>query len=109
MRRLILEEWISLDGFAVDREGTFDFFPASEADRFSDRDQLEFLESVDTILLGRRTYELFVERPRTRRSSPTASTRCRSSSSPTHCVTPHGEPGTRRESCTATPWTRSSG
>ena len=61
MRRLILEEWISLDGFAVDREGTLDFFPASEADRFSDQDQLEFLESVDTIVLGRRTYELFVD------------------------------------------------
>ena len=34
--------------------------PASEADQFSDRDQLEFLESVDTIL-QRRTYELFVD------------------------------------------------
>ena len=61
MRRLILEEWISLDGFAADREGTLDFFPEGEEDRFSDRDQLEFLESVDTILLGRRTYELFVD------------------------------------------------
>ena len=61
MRRLILEEWMSLDGFAVDKDGTLDFFPASEADRFSDRDQLEFLDSVDTILLGRRTYELFVD------------------------------------------------
>lgn len=30
------------------------------ADKFSDRDQLEFLDTVDTILLGRRTYELFV-------------------------------------------------
>jgi dihydrofolate reductase len=61
MRRLILEEWMSLDGYAVDRKGTLDFFPATEADQFSDRDQLEFLDSVDTILLGRRTYELFVD------------------------------------------------
>jgi dihydrofolate reductase len=61
MRRLILEEWLSLDGYAVDREGTLDFFPSSESDQFSDRDQLEFLETVDTILLGRRTYELFVD------------------------------------------------
>ena len=61
MRRLILEEWLSLDGYAVDREGTLDFFPSSESDKFSDRDQLGFLESVDTILLGRRTYELFVD------------------------------------------------
>jgi dihydrofolate reductase len=61
MKRLILEEWVSLDGFAVDREGTLDFFPPTETDRFSDRDQLEFLDTVDTILLGRRTYELFVD------------------------------------------------
>ena len=61
MRRLILEEWLSLDGYAVDTEGTLDFFPPSESDQFSDRDQLGFLESVDTILLGRRTYELFVD------------------------------------------------
>lgn len=59
MRRLILEEWLSLDGFAVDNAGKLDFFPASETDKFSDRDQLAFLDSVDTILLGRRTYELF--------------------------------------------------
>jgi hypothetical protein len=76
MRRLILEEWLSLDGYAVDQEGTLDFFPATEVDQFSDRDQLEFLESVDTILLGRRTYELSwasgQRRPRIRRSSLTA-------------------------------------
>lgn len=61
MRRLILEEWLSLDGFAVDRDGKLDFFPPTETDHFSDRDQLKFLDSVDTILLGRRTYELFVD------------------------------------------------
>jgi len=60
MRRVILEEWLSLDGFAVDRDGTLDFFPASDTDHFSDRDQLAFLDRVDTILLGRKTYELFV-------------------------------------------------
>jgi dihydrofolate reductase len=61
MGRLILEEWLSLDGFAVDKDGKLDFFPATETDHFSDRDQLKFLDSVDTILLGRRTYELFVQ------------------------------------------------
>jgi len=61
MRKLILQEWLSLDGFAVDGDGKLDFFPAAETDHFSDRDQLAFLDSVDTILLGRRTYELFVE------------------------------------------------
>ena len=61
MRRLILEEWLSLDGYAVDGNGSLDFFPSSEANKFSDRDQLAFLDSVDTILLGRKTYELFVD------------------------------------------------
>ena len=61
MGRLILQEWVSLDGFAVDGEGTLDFFPEAESDRYSDRDQLAFLDSVDTILLGRKTYELFVD------------------------------------------------
>jgi hypothetical protein len=61
MKKLILEEWLSLDGFAVDKDGNLDFFPASETDKFSDRDQLEFLNTVDTILLGRKTYELFVD------------------------------------------------
>lgn len=60
MRKLILEEWLSLDGYAVDKSGTLDFFPSTEDNRVSDRDQLEFLEAVDTILLGRKTYELFV-------------------------------------------------
>jgi dihydrofolate reductase len=61
MRRLILQEWVSLDGYAVDGGGSLDVFPASETDRYSDRDQLAFLDSVDTILLGRKTYELFVD------------------------------------------------
>ena len=59
MRRLILEEWVTLDGYAVDKKGKLDFFPPSEKDHYSDRDQLAFLDSVDTILLGRKTYELF--------------------------------------------------
>jgi dihydrofolate reductase len=61
MRKVILQEWVSLDGYAVDSEGSLDFFPPSETDTYSDRDQLSFLDSVDTILLGRKTYELFVD------------------------------------------------
>jgi dihydrofolate reductase len=61
MRKLIVEEWISLDGYAADRNGTTDFFPSREENRYSDEDQLKFLESIDTILLGRKTYEFFAE------------------------------------------------
>lgn len=61
MRKLIIEEWISLDGYAADRKGSTDFFPSTEENRYSDEDQLKFLESIDTILLGRKTYELFAD------------------------------------------------
>jgi len=61
MRKVILEEWVTLDGYAADKYGNLDFFPSSDTDKFSDRDQLEFLDTVDTILLGRKTYELFVD------------------------------------------------
>lgn len=60
MRKLIVEEWLSLDGFAADKARKLDYFPSSESNRYSDEQQLLFLESVDAILLGRVTYELFV-------------------------------------------------
>src|SRR5690348_8302333 len=61
MRKLIVEEWLSLDGFAEDRHGQLDFFPTTEESRYADAQQLKFLDTVDTILLGRKTYELFVD------------------------------------------------
>jgi dihydrofolate reductase len=63
MRKLILEEWISLDGYIEDKNGQLDFFTniTPEQNTYSDNDQLKFLEEIDTILLGRKTYELFVD------------------------------------------------
>lgn len=60
MRKLILEEWLSLDGYAEDKNGKLDFFPATEKNKYSDMDQLKFMDDIDTILLGRFTYNLFV-------------------------------------------------
>jgi dihydrofolate reductase len=62
MRKLILEEWMSLDGYIADKNDGLDFFThlTPEQNTYSDNDQLKFLETVDTILLGRKTYELFV-------------------------------------------------
>ena len=53
---------MSLDGYVTDKDGQLDFFTnlPPEQNKYSDLDQLKFLDSVDTILLGRRTYELFV-------------------------------------------------
>ncbi|MBX2924370.1 MAG: dihydrofolate reductase [Chitinophagaceae bacterium] len=63
MRKLIVEEWVSLDGYVTDREGKLDFFTqlSPEQNTYSDQEQLRFLQTLDTILLGRRTYELFVD------------------------------------------------
>lgn len=63
MRKLIVEEWVSLDGYVTDKNGELDFFTniTPEKNTYSDADQLKFMETVDTILLGRKTYELFVD------------------------------------------------
>ena len=63
MGKLILEEWMSLDGYVADRNGQLDFFTnlTPEQNTYSDQDQLTFLDTIDIILLGRKTYELFVE------------------------------------------------
>ena len=63
MRKLILEEWLSLDGYVSDKNDQLDFFTnlTPEQNKYSDLDQLKFLETIDTILLGRKTYELFVD------------------------------------------------
>ncbi len=61
MRKIILEEWLSLEGYATDKNGQLDFFPSTESNNYSDEDQLKFLDSIDTILLGRVTYNLFAD------------------------------------------------
>jgi dihydrofolate reductase len=60
VRNVIVQEFVSVDGLAADRDGSVDFVPASTAgdQGFGDR-QLRFIDSIDTMLLGRRTYELF--------------------------------------------------
>jgi dihydrofolate reductase len=63
MRKIILQEWISLDGYVADKNGQLDFFTSfdSTANKYFDLDQLKFMDEIDTILLGRKTYELFVD------------------------------------------------
>lgn len=60
MKRVILQEFISVDGLAAGPNDSVDYVPASmQGDkRFGER-HMKFLDSVDTMLLGRITYEMF--------------------------------------------------
>jgi len=60
MRKLILQEFVTLDGCAAGPRGDVDFVPrATKGDQSFGRHQMELLATVDTILLGRVTYQLF--------------------------------------------------
>lgn len=61
MRKLIFQEFISLDGYAADRDNSTKFFEAPEFAEESDEDLLNEMDRFDTILLGANTYKMFVE------------------------------------------------
>ncbi len=63
MRKLIVQEWLSLDGYVADKNGKLDFFTAisGEANKYAEESQLQFMDDIYTIILGRNTYNLFVE------------------------------------------------
>jgi dihydrofolate reductase len=59
-RRLVLQEFISLDGLAAGKDDSVDFIPAStQGDATFGREQVALMDTVDTLVLGRRTYEMF--------------------------------------------------
>ena len=65
MRKVIVQEFTTIDGFAAGPNGELDFiaeFAAADptAGEHVD-DQLRFLETIDTILLGAVTYRMFAE------------------------------------------------
>jgi dihydrofolate reductase len=60
MRNVILQEFVSLDGLAAGPNDSVDFVPAStQGDHTFGQRQLEFMDSIDLILLGRVTYTMF--------------------------------------------------
>ncbi len=60
MRRVIVQEFVTIDGLAAGPEGSVDFIPANaQGDTKLAEHQLRFIDTVDTIVLGRRTYEMF--------------------------------------------------
>jgi len=60
MRKVILQEIVSLDGYAAGPNGDVNFVPAStRGDQRWGAEQTALMDRVDTLLLGRVTYELF--------------------------------------------------
>jgi dihydrofolate reductase len=63
VRRVIVQEFVTLDGFAAGPNGELDFIAEStdvdSVDSDAARDQLSFTAGIDTILLGSVTYGMF--------------------------------------------------
>lgn len=61
MRKVILLEVVTIDGFAAGPNGEIDFFASSVLNKGSDEDILRFMDTIDTILLGAVTYRGFAD------------------------------------------------
>jgi len=60
VRRLIVQEFVTIDGLAAGPNGEVDFIPAATVgDSVVADNQMRFIDTVDTIVLGRVTYEMF--------------------------------------------------
>ena len=56
MRKILVTEWVSLDGFTAGANGEMDWITAGED---NGEYQNEVVTQADTLLLGRTTYESF--------------------------------------------------
>lgn len=62
MGQLVVQEFVSADGFAADANNEFTFYEFLDGGTAEfERSQLEWLETVDTMVLGANTYRMFVE------------------------------------------------
>lgn len=59
MGRVIVQQWVSVDGFLAGRDGEGDVFAAVGDFSASEAHNTALLETIDEVLLGRRTYEIF--------------------------------------------------
>jgi dihydrofolate reductase len=59
MARLVVHEFVSIDGFAADARGRFEFYTGGSAE--IDVDTQAHLRSASAILLGATTYRLFIQ------------------------------------------------
>lgn len=61
MRKVILSEWLALDGYVTDKAGQLNFFAHLVRQTFAEPGQLAFLKAIDTIIFGRHSYEQFAQ------------------------------------------------
>jgi dihydrofolate reductase len=60
MRKVVIQEFVSLDGLAAGPNDSVDFIPASTGgDRKFGQEQVALMDTTDTLLLGRATYSMF--------------------------------------------------
>ena len=60
MRRVVLQEFVSLDGLAAGDNDSVAFIPAStQGDQSFGREQLALMDAIDAILFGAVTYRMF--------------------------------------------------
>lgn len=61
MRKVLVQEIVTVDGFAAGPKGELDFFESAGDFSEADRANLRQLEGIDTVLLGAATYRMFVD------------------------------------------------
>jgi len=61
MRRVVLQEFVTVDGVAAGPNGSVAFVPAAtQGDQTFGQEQLALMDTIDTILLGQQTCGMFV-------------------------------------------------
>lgn len=61
MGKLIVEQIVSIDGYAEDADGSIGFFANADWVNQADDGQLRMLASVDAIVFGAKTYRMFAD------------------------------------------------
>lgn len=63
MRKFILQEFVSIDGFCADREKTTGFFDGTynNLEKNVDAHQRTLMDDIDLILMGTNTYRMFAQ------------------------------------------------
>lgn len=63
MKRLVLQQFTTIDGLVADSDDQTNFISeySTKHDESFENGAMEFMDTIDTMLLGRRTYERFVQ------------------------------------------------